>query len=273
MPSLNELKRRGIIPLLALGLAAYYVLVYVPLKHRAAQLDEPLARAWQRLSVSLEQSTNSPVDFILITNQLAETRRALTLLQQGRQQTAALLDLPAPLREKMSSSFQLVDFQNARDAQMEDLTRLAKERKIRLAPAVLSGFPEHTADVRQPELLWVALSLISNVLYGAIECRVTEIHSLQSPLVLTNEPAAGLGRNWAEIPIQIEFSGPAESALRVLQLLPLRPAEAGAAGYSGGITNKTPIFIDRLVVRKQDPAKPDQVRVTLRAAGFVTQEF
>ena len=45
-----------------------------------------------------------------------------------------------------------------------------------------------------------------------------------------------------------------------------------AAGLPEAPLDKPVLFIDRLVVRKQSPDKPDEVRVSLRAVGFVLRE-
>lgn len=272
MPSLHEFKRRSIIPLIGLGLGAYLVLVFLPLERRAESFDAPLDRAWQKLATSLEVGKTNAIDFVHITNQLSETRQELAILQQARQKTVGLLEIPRPLAEQMSAPFQLFEYENARGREMEDLARLAKQNKVVLDPGVFAGFPEHTADVRQPELLWASLAMIDSLLRTAIHCQVTAIHSLQSPVVLTNAPGSAGGR-WAEIPIQAEFSASSGTAIRFLHLLPLRPEEAASAGHAAISTNKPPLFIDRLVMRKQSPEKPDEVRVLVRATGFVPQEF
>ena len=48
--------------------------------------------------------------------------------------------------------------------------------------------------------------------------------------------------------------------------------EIKAAGLPEAPTNKPALFIDRLVMRKQSPQKTDEVRVSLRAVGFVFQK-
>ncbi len=46
----REYQRRGIVPLAGLALAAYYLFVLLPLARQAESLDEPLQKAWQKLS-------------------------------------------------------------------------------------------------------------------------------------------------------------------------------------------------------------------------------
>jgi hypothetical protein len=272
MPSVREYKRRLILPLAGLGLGAYYLFVFLPLGHQARSLDGPLQRALTRLAISLEQTNAGTIDFMHITNQLAETRQALGMLESAKQKAAARLELGAVVRAKMNAPFQLVEYENERSKLMEELTKLAKQNQATLDPPVLAGFPEQTADTKQPELLWPALSLINDLLRAAIQCKVAAIHSLEVPLAITNAPSVNPNDRLAEIPIQIEFTGPVANVSRLIQSLPLRADEIRSAGLPEAAADKPALFIDRLIIRKQSPDKPDEVRVSLRALGFVLRE-
>ena len=72
--------------------------------------------------------------------------------------------------------------------------------------------------------------------------------------------------------MRIELTGAIANVARFLQTLPLRADEIQASGLPAAPTNKPALFIDRLVLRKQSPDKPDEVRVSLRAVGFVFQK-
>ena len=85
MASFQHLKRRSIIPLAGLGLLAYYVIVLVPLSRKATGLDAPVQTAWQKLSASIDQTNVTAIDFLHITNQLAETRQSIALLDSAKQ--------------------------------------------------------------------------------------------------------------------------------------------------------------------------------------------
>src|SRR5207237_3945128 len=112
-----------------LALALYYGLVFVPLNRRAASLDGPLQSSWRRLAASLEQTNATTLDFRHLTNQLSETRQALTILESARKKAATRLELPAALRARMSATFQLVDYQNERSKQIDLLEQAAKLQK------------------------------------------------------------------------------------------------------------------------------------------------
>ncbi len=152
------------------------------------------------------------------------------------------------------------------------MSNLAKQQQAAVEPAVFAGFPEHTADVKQPALLWAALSLTDSLLRTALQCKVTAIHSLEVPPVLTNAPPTNGTERLAEIPLQVEFTASAASAAQLLQCLPLRADEIRAAGLPEAPADKPALFVDRLIMQKQSPDKPDEVHVWLRAVGFVLRE-
>jgi hypothetical protein len=172
----------------------------------------------------------------------------------------------------MNAPFQLVDYENERGKQQDELRKLATQNQVTLLPAVFEGYPAHTADVRQPALLWAELSLIEHLLTTAIRCKVTAIHSLNVPLALTNAPPPEGVRTLVEIPVQIDLTAAAPVVVQLLKSLPLRADEIKAAGLPEAPTNKPAIFVERLILRKQSPEKLDEVRASLRVVGFVFRE-
>jgi hypothetical protein len=268
----SEYQRRGLVPLAGLVLAAYYSFVFLPLSRRAEKLDDPVQKAWQKLSISLDQTNTHTIDFLHITNQLGETRQALLILENAKQQATSRLQLGAAVRTRMHSDFVLVEYANERSREVEELGNLAKQAQVTIEPAVFANYPEYTADVRQPALLWGALSLTDGLLRMAVRCKVTAIHSLETPPVLTNAPPTNAIERLAEIPLHLEFTSLATNADKLLQCLPLRADEIRAAGLPEAPADKPVLFIDRLVVQKQYTDKLDEVHVWLRVLGFVLRE-
>jgi hypothetical protein len=271
MAAFHEYKRRGLLPLAGVALAAYYLLVFVPLGRRAASLDGPLQSDWRKLAASLDLTNATALDFLHITNQLEETRMATAVLEDAQRSAAARLALPPDLRAKLNAPFQLFDYQNERSKQMDDLARHTNAQLV-VAPAVFAGFPEHTVDLREPELLWPALALTDDFLNTAVRCQVAAIHSLEVSLPLTNSASNDNGARWIPIPLQIEFTASADNATRLIQSLPLRGEELHSAGLPEAPPEKAPLLLERLVIRKQNPEKLDEVRVWLRVVGFVLRD-
>jgi hypothetical protein len=267
----TEYRRRGLVPIAGLVLVAYYLIILLPLSRKANELDE-LNKAWQKLSLSLDQTNISAIDFLHITNQLSETRQALLTLENAKKDATARLQLDAALRLKVHGDFVLVEYENERSRQAEALDSLAKQAKVALDPTILSSYPEYTFDVLRANYLWAALSFTDSLLRTAVGCKVTAIQALDVPPVLTSRPSASSGERLVEIPVHLEFTGSATNADKFLQCLPLRGDEARAAGLTNAPADKPVIFIDRLVVEKQSPEKLDEVHVWLRAVGFVLRE-
>src|SRR6266496_3663662 len=92
MSSFREYQRRCVVPFAGLALAVYYIFVFMPLSRKSQNLDAPLEKEWRNLSASLDQTNLLAIDFLHITNQLAETRQALTILENTRQKAAPRLD-------------------------------------------------------------------------------------------------------------------------------------------------------------------------------------
>jgi hypothetical protein len=179
------------------------------------------------------------------------------------------------LRAKLNAPFLLVDYENEvsrLNGTNGTLTRLAKQQGVGLETNLFAGFPQQTVDVKEPALLWAELAFLDTLLTTAINAKVTTIHSVAAPLPLTNAPPTNGVRSLAELPVHIELTGSIPIVARFLQTLPLRAGEVKAAGLPEASTNKSVLFIDRLVLRKQAPDKPDEVRASLRVVGFVFRE-
>lgn len=267
-----ELRRRSILPLLAGALAAIYMFGFVPLDHQAALQDEPLEKSWRRLAGLLGPTNITKLDFVSLTNQFKETRAALATLETARQQARGRVELDEELRGLVGAPFLQVDYENTAVQQASALARLAKQQGVTLEAAATTNFPHQTADMTEPALLWAELAFLDDLLTTAINAKVATIHSVAAPLPLTNAPSLNSAHSPAELPLQIELTGPIPNVARFLQTLPLRASEIQAAGLPAAPTNKPALFIDRIVLRKQSPDKPDEVRLSLRAVGYVFRE-
>lgn len=267
-----ETRYRSILPLLAGVLGMVYLFVFMPLDRKARSLAAPLELSWQQLAAALGQTNAVKLDFVSLTNQLKVTRAALTTFDTARKQARGRVELDAALRDQLREPFLFVDYQYEAGRRKDALALLAKEEGVMLEPPVLAGFPEQSADTKEPALLWAELAFLDSLLTTAINAKVGTIHFVAAPMPLTNAPAGNHGRSLAELPLQIELTGPMANVTRFLQTLPLRADEIKAAGLPAAPTNKPALFIDRLVLRKQSPEKLDEVRVSLRAVGFVFQK-
>jgi hypothetical protein len=250
-------------------LVAVYLFGFLPISRRARNLDAPLEQSWRLLAAALGQTNAMALDFVGLTNQFNETRAAVAVLEQARKEARGRVELDGDLRAQLAQPFLLVEYQYEAGRRMDALARLAKKENVVLEPAVLAGFPEQSAEMKEPALLWAELAFLDSMVTTAINAKVTTIHLISAQMPLTHALLSTNGRSLVELPLQIELTGPIDSVGRFLQTLPLRGDEIKAAGLPAAPTNKPALFIDRLVLRKQTPAKLDEARVSLRAVGFV----
>jgi hypothetical protein len=272
MSSLQAYKRRAILPLTVLALTAYFSLVFLPLQRRAESLDTPLRKAWQQLSAALEQTNIVMINFGVLTNQLRDTREALARLDAAKHQALARIELPPAVRARTSATFQLVDYENERSKQLDELAAVATRDKITVEPALYAGFPQHTADVVYPPLLWAELAMVESLVKSALFHHIPTLHSVEVEVAATNAPALGGVSDLSEIPIQFEFTSPIANAVDFIQSLPLRPDEMVAHGFATNALVKPPLFVQRMIIKRQTPEKTDEVRVSLRVLGFVYRQ-
>src|SRR5439155_6472518 len=110
------------------------------------------------------------------------------------------------------------------------------------------------------------------LLRTAMQAKVMAIHALETTTLTTNAPAWTNADRLAEVPLQVELSGSADTITRLLASLPLRGDELRSSGFPDAPAEKPPLFIDRIIVRKQSPEKADEIRVFLRLVAFVMRE-
>jgi hypothetical protein len=273
MASFREYSKRAILPFIGLAMAAYYVSVFLPLSKKAAEMDPPLKKSWQKLAETVGRTNAMSLDFRQITSQLLETRQALALLSAAEGKIVARLQPGPALREKMHSLFRLVDYQNELSQHEDYLMQQALLRKVQIAPGVIEGFPQHRMDITEPSLLWAALRAAEDTMDAAMACGATAVHYFDAPVTLTNSPSPDPPPDkWLECPVTIEFSISAAGAGRFLQSLALRPEELKPTGLPEFSPEKSVLFIDRLLIRRQTPEVTDEVRVWIKVVGFVMRE-
>lgn len=70
--------------------------------------------------------------------------------------------------------------------------------------------------------------------------------------------------------MRVEVAGPIEPLARFLASLPLQGAELDRTGLADVLTNKPSLFIRQVLVRKSDPARPNDARLEVVVSGLVS---
>ena len=253
----------------ASGLALYYFLVFRPLSQRAEALDGPLDEVSQELvSVSLESIGIHDLDLVQVKKTKAALQTSLATTEKASLMIAGRVELEPAIRAKLKDTFLLIDFQNERQKRIEQVTALAKTQQVTLDPVVPAGFPEHKAEMKEPNLLWAELSIVHHILTAAINNKVGAVRNLNLLPVPPHRAAVG-ETSLQAISVRVELVGPMESAFNFLLALPLRAEEMKAAGLPESLPGKPALFLDKLILRKQTPEKPAEVNLDVVVCGFV----
>jgi len=249
-----------------------YFLVFLPLCDRVAGLNKPLEQTWHAIRrTRMVEASLKGVDFEPLDQRLRELEILSRRLGGLSNTLASRISLDAPVGAKMRQPFQLVDFQNERQLNKEELQSLAAGQQVALAPAVLAGYPEYSADLPNPELLWGHLAVTHEVLKLAVACQVTNILSVsvRPPRPLRVEESTVFAY---ELPAHFQMVGAMSAITRFLASLPVRAKESKALGLPELSSSKPALFIDRILLRKETPEKPNLVRLEVRLSGLVIPE-
>ncbi|HNQ73340.1 MAG TPA: hypothetical protein PKN95_07025 [Verrucomicrobiota bacterium] len=267
---LSHQGKRVLVPGAALALIAGYLFGLLPLKQQSENLKAPLRKEWTELARTLGDSNRLSIDFGAITSQLEHTRLALRTLEQAWTQAATRCELSPATEERMQAPFQLVDYENERGRQQDELRQVAAKLKATLSPAVFEGFPTHSTAVTQPALLWAELEMVTGLLHTALQCGIPVVESLTVAYTPSNAPVTSTNAWVRKIPIQIELTAPAPTINRLLQALPMRTNELAAAPLALTLPGPKPaLYVDHILLRKQTPTHLEEVRATVQVAGFV----
>lgn len=259
----------ALLALITLILAAYYVWVYRPLSERTDALDEPLRAAWERLlKVSAEHGSLENLKQERITPLPEEVQAAAAALIRAGDAINARIKLEPLIEERMRQPFQLIDFQNERQARVEKLTQLAQTNAVTLDPAVPKGFPEFVFGF-QPDLLWAQLGISHQLVNTAVLCKVGKISRVYLPTPNLGGSTNNAGASLVEVPVRIDITGPQPAIANFLAALPLRVEEAKEKGLPELSPDKPALFINQIMLRKGAPENPDEVVLELQVSGFV----
>lgn len=259
-------------------LSLVYLLVYKPASRRAAGLNEPLATAWTALARdpygALGEDASGRIDLGTLRMRLSQAERLSAGFVALSNQLQRRIEPSPEVKARMLSPFQLVAYQNERQLKLEQLQAHARTFQVGLAQTTVSNwFPEHSAELRNPALLWGQLWMTDALARLAVACRVSEIRQISPGAVVsrvfTNDPPVSI----EEVPIAAEMIGSASSIAHFLRSLPLKDEEIAAAGLPSGGTNKPVLFIEKVLVRKHSPEQADQVNLELKVRGVLLRQL
>jgi hypothetical protein len=196
-------------------------------------------------------------------------QRASTNLAGSSRLILERLKPHAELEGLLSQPFTLLDFQNERQTLAEQLAQIAKRQKVNLNPAATAGLPQYTVEDPEPVYLWARLHQANYLLLTAIHSGVGSIQTLLQLPAITHRHGRSGDATLREFPMRIAVVGSMESVGRFLSSVPLRGQELEQVNLPQALTNKPVLFIDRLMLRKSAPDRPEEVQAEIRVTGFV----
>ena len=250
--------------------ALYFAFVFEPLSRNAAALDDRLTSLWQQLSkVGVAATAETGVDLKDLDAQGSRFEGLAGRLKTAGTGLTNRLALDAPIREKIRLPFQLFEFQNERQLQIEKLGKLGREKNVVITPATFLGFPDYSSEQKRPGLLWAHLALVQYAVEAGLQCQLASINNLSSSLprpITTeeNQPASA-----DELSVTMEVTGTSPAITRFLLCLALKPEEAKAMGLPVVSGSKPALFVDHILMRKHSIEKPDSVKLELRVTALV----
>lgn len=264
--SLTRQRVQWIVTLSALALVAYYFLVYWPLSNTVVFLDKPLTNLWQQLVLTNGNGRSvDALDLAATSENLRQSQLARRTLAQQREQVLSRIALDPEIEKKLRQPFQYIDFQNERQARIEELSGLAKKQQVALDPSVVGEYPRYTAEQEYPSALWAELAIFHHALATALHSKIKSIQSAKMlPMEIhRSEPAGSF-----EFRVALELIGPMSAASRFLLAVPLRGIELKDLGLQEVLAAKPVLFIDKMILRKSSADRPDEVQVNVVVSGF-----
>ncbi len=253
-------------------LAVYYGLVYRPFVKEAAALDAPLTNVWQKLASSPVTPTPNGPDLTGIHRNFENARDSLGALQRATRSISARLALDPETRRRMSEPFQLIDFQDERQNRIAELNQLAKQQQVTVDKTVWEAMPEYSADVKQPELLWGQLETVRQLLATALRCKVGAVNRIYLPALRMHSSPDTEEAFLQEFPVRIELVGSMTSVGQLMSSLARRADELRALGLPEAPTNKVPLFVRGIMLKKNSTERAEEVSLDLQAAALVYVE-
>ena len=274
MMTLQQIARvRWFMLAVVLGLALAQFFIFRPLSRKAEALDEQLAKVGQELlNVNLDISGIHNLDLKEVQKTRETLLASLAAAETNGQLIAHRIEFEPEIRAKLKEPFLLIDFQNERGKRIEQLTDLARTQQVTLEATALAGFPEHKAEMKEPNLLWAELAMVHHVLTAAINSKAGTVKNLSLLTVQPYRPAGGTEVYLEEIPLRVELVASVESVANFLLALPLRGDEIKAAGLPESRPGKPALFLDKLIIRKVSPEKLAEVHLDAVVCGFVSAQ-
>ncbi|MBL9127778.1 MAG: hypothetical protein JNL97_09030 [Verrucomicrobiales bacterium] len=280
---LATLQRLAIVSLV--GLAIAYFGLLRPLAKRVVAEDVPMAKLMEHLAKATEEAGLPPgIGFGALSNRLRSLRLSSEEFAAAVRESLPRLRPPPELKGRLEEPFQLVEFLNESQRRVEELQAAAQAGKVALTPGLARGFPSYRPELASPELLWVQLAMVNRTVLTAIRAGVREVREVSvEPLPIQDvadygpavppqmQPGAPSADRWPNVRLHMTVVGTMDAVGRLMVALALTPEELKPSGLPEGLGGRPALFIDHVLIRRNELQAAEQVQVEL-VVGTVVLE-
>ncbi len=280
----TTLERLVILAVIALAVA--YLAGLRPLTRKVAEQDAPLRELRVRLQKASHEAGLPPdTDFLALGDYLTGLRAASAAFSAAEREARPRVEQPEEVRRRLEEPFLLVEFLNESQRYLEALGSLAQARHVSVTPGLPRGFPRYQPELARPELLWVQLATVNRVIRTAIAAGVREISEVSvEPLPLLEGadtspalspvsvgPAQPAG-TWTNLRVHTTVAGSVDALARMLMALAMTPEELKVAGLPEDMGRHPALFLDHILIRRQQLDAPEQAQLELVVSTVVAND-
>lgn len=282
---LSTLQRIAILAMVALAVAYFGLLR--PLARRVVAEDEPLRGVLEQLGkATAEAGLPAGIGFGALSNRLRSLEAATAEFEAAVGEAMPRLEAPPELRVRLEEPFQLVEFLNESQRRVEELQTAAQAGKVGLTPGLARGFPSYRPELARPELLWVQLAMVSRVVQTAVRVGVREVKEVSVEPLAVQEvadygpsvppqmqaPVRGQdGYRWVSLRLHVTVVGTVDALGRLMLGLTMTPEEVGRLGLPEALGGKPALFIDQVLMRRNELQEAEQVQLEMVVSTVVLE--
>jgi len=283
---LSTLQRIAILAMVALAVAYFGLLR--PLARRVVAEDEPLRGVLEQLGkATAEAGLPAGIGFGALSNRLRSLEAATADFEAAVGEAMPRLEAPPELRVRLEEPFQLVEFLNESQRRVEELQTAAQAAKVGMTPGLARGFPSYRPELARPELLWVQLAMVSRVVQTAVRVGVREVKEVSVEPLAVQEVATDFGpvvppqmqapvrgqdgSGWVALRLHVTVVGTVNAMGQLMLGLTMTPEEVGRLGLPEALGGKPALFIDQVLMRRNELQEAEQVQLEMVVSTVVLE--
>ncbi len=281
---LATLQRLAIMATVSLAIA--YLGLLRPLSRRVSDEDDPMAALTRQLELATaEAGLPAGMGFGALSNRLQALRVSSQEFAAALRETMPRLEQPPEIRSRLEEPFQLVEFLNESQRRVEELQAAAQAGKVALTPGLARGFPSYKGELANPELLWVQLAMVNRAVRTAIQVGVRQVREVSVEPLAVQEiaefgpmspppapvPGAAVAQP-ATLRLHLTTVGSVDALGRLMLALTVTPEELKTLGFPETLGGRPALFIDHVLIRRDELEAAEQARLELVVSTVVLGE-